>query len=201
MEQLADQVRHDVASPMSALKVIADRAPLDPETRAFLKEAVNRTSGIFDTLKQFRSVEEPVRLDLEVKSILEEKRAARSEFPVTTIDLPAISLRANRVEVSRMISNLLDNAHEAGATAIQVKGVRSQNFFQILFSDDGREVPTEVLNKLGSRGNTHGKAKGSGLGLYHSYQFMKALGGELKVSNSAGEKVTLCFPAELLMPV
>ncbi|MBX3033463.1 MAG: HAMP domain-containing histidine kinase [Bdellovibrionaceae bacterium] len=200
LANLANQVRHDVASPISALKVIAERAPLDPDTKVFLQEAVQRTEGIFNTLGQFKALDEAVPVDSEILKIIEEKKATRPDFPKVMLDIPKISLKMPRVEFGRMISNLLDNAHESEARFIRFKGAMGDRFIHLHVFDDGKDIPAEVPGKIGQRFNTSGKLRGSGLGLFQSLQFMRSLGGEIKIASVRGEKIILTFPRSLLEP-
>lgn len=191
LEQLTEQVRHDVASPISALKMIAERAPLDSETKDFLRQAVSRTSAIFQDLKQLNSKPQSIHLETELTTLVNEKVLSRENFPRVRINTPNVSLTVDKKEFGRMISNLLDNAHEAGATWIEIRVSREQGALQIVFADDGRPIPESVKSNLGVRGNTIGKATGSGLGLFHAYRFMQAMGGSLSISKREGEKFLL----------
>lgn len=199
LENLTHQVRHDVASPMSALRMIAERAPLDAETKLFLKEAVKRTEGIFNTLKSVKDFDQAVDLEEEVKNVLKEKELIRENFPKVQMEIGRFSINVPRIELSRVLSNLLDNAYEAGASIIKIKSFQSEKSLKVVFSDNGTPIPKEVHEKLGIRGNTSGKVHGSGLGLYHAFHFMKSIGGELKLSIDRNEKVALIFPSHVLI--
>lgn len=74
------------------------------------------------------------------------------------------------IEFKRVISNLLNNAIEIldteGHVEVQLES-KGQNI-ELRVKDNGKGIPPEVLKKLGQRGETHGKAEGNGLGLYHA---------------------------------
>lgn len=81
LEELARQVRHDVASPITALRFVAEKAPLDSDTKEFLNLAVQRTQGIFETLKQVKNRTEYLPLRDEIENIVYEKWRTDSTFP------------------------------------------------------------------------------------------------------------------------
>ncbi len=198
LEELADQVRHDVASPISALRVIAERAPLEADTKAFLKQAVERTRGIFESLNQASVEEEAIDISLEVSKVIAEKKLIRGDLPQISTAIPALSLHLPKADFCRVLSNLIDNAIEAGAQNIRITGERVGHYFILALGDDGTAIPAQVIERLGQRGNTFGKAGGSGLGLYQSTQFMQSVGGELNLSNKSAQKISLKFGLDLV---
>lgn len=197
LEELTQQVTHDVASPMSALSIIAARAPLDPDTKNFLIEAVKRTEKIFDSLRQVQRQAEAFSLGRELDLLIREKKTTYARAVAIENLTENFTLRIPATEFKRLLSNLLNNSLEAGATKIEIRAHLSAEKFLIVFSDNGSEFPESVIKKIGLRGNTVGKSSGSGLGLYHAFQLMESIGGELVVSANASEKITLVFPSEI----
>ena len=61
---------------------------------------------------------------------------------------------------------------------------------------DGKGIPPEILPKLGQRGQSFNKERGSGLGLYHARTSIERWGGnlELKSTVGVGTTVKLVFP-------
>jgi hypothetical protein len=51
----------------------------------------------------------------------------------------------------------------------------------------------EVLPRLGRKGETHGKAGGSGLGLYHAKTCVEAWGGSLGIQSTLGQGTTVAI--------
>jgi len=194
LEDLTKQVGHDVASPLTALKLITAKTDLDSGTKAFLMEIANRTEGIFAKLKRSDATPEKICLKNEITKVIREKQVSTVDFPETTVDVGEHSLHSVRAEFDRVLSNLLDNACDAGAQKIEIRAIRNEKSLIVSIGDDGKEFPDTVRQRLGLRGNTLGKANGSGLGLYHAYQFMSNIGGRLTLGNSTLDKVTLVFP-------
>jgi len=63
--------------------------------------------------------------------------------------------------------------------------------------DDGRGIPPELLPRLGQKGETHGKAGGTGLGLYHARASAEGWGGRLEIASApgGGTTVSLVLPS------
>lgn len=193
LEELTIQVSHDVASPMTALRFIADRAPLDAETKEFLRQAVARTHGIFATLNQARAISERFLLRNEIEKIVNEKRRFDSKFPDVELNLgDTDSIHAPPIEFGRAISNLLNNACQADAKVIRITSISRPGQLIVEMDDDGAPIPDSVITRLGERGNSV-RPGGTGLGLAHSYQLLKSLGGEMVVRRGS-PKVELQFP-------
>ncbi len=182
LEELTSQVRHDVASPISALRVIADRAPLDSEMKDFLSSAVARTEAIFRSLSREGGAGS-CWINQELQRVVSEKRMSSPTFARLTVQVEPLLVEVPSVEFGRMISNLLNNAQEAGATDIEIVGQSSNGQVEISIRDNGRPFPKEIHGKLGERGASFGKQGGSGLGLWHAVRLMRESNGELRISD------------------
>jgi hypothetical protein len=66
--------------------------------------------------------------------------------------------------------------------------------------DDGKGIPPETLGLLGRRGGTHGKAGGSGLGLYHACATAEAWGGSLAIFSEPGKGTEVSVTLPLAEP-
>ena len=118
------------------------------------------------------------------------------------------AVRAARVALQQVVSNLLINAAEA----IAVEGDRPQPgrvrvtaeetvveglpMVHLRFSDDGIGIPTEDLSRIFHRGFST-KSRGSGTGLHWSANTIQILGGRL-FAESEGLGLGACF--NLLLP-
>jgi two-component system sporulation sensor kinase A len=101
-------------------------------------------------------------------------------------------------EFKRVVSNLINNAAEAmdDKGTITLSVTESNVRIQICCSDNGQGIPTEIIGKLTQRGESHGKAKGSGLGLYHAKSSVEKWGGALTLHSQVGKgtSVTISLP-------
>ncbi|OGR68739.1 MAG: hypothetical protein A2X40_05165 [Elusimicrobia bacterium GWC2_65_9] len=97
------------------------------------------------------------------------------------------------VEFKRLVSNLVNNAVEAfgdGHGSVNIGLASSGGCALVSVQDNGKGIPPDVLAKLGRRGETHGKAGGSGLGLYHAQTSAESWGGSLEIASEVGKGTT-----------
>ncbi|MFA4904714.1 MAG: ATP-binding protein [Desulfobaccales bacterium] len=130
-----------------------------------------------------------------IDPVVTEKRLSFESKPGVSIDFKltresyGLFARLQPVEFRRMISNLVNNAVEAlgdkGAVDVDLSH-ETENII-LTVSDNGKGIPPEILAKLGRRGETHGKAGGSGLGLFHARSTAESWGGRLDITSAPGK--------------
>ncbi len=118
-----------------------------------------------------------------------------------------IFVEADRVRISQVISNLLNNAvkfTEDGAVSIDVvikennnNGNNNGNFIIVSVKDSGEGIDPEILPKLFTKFATNSE-KGTGLGLFICKSIVEAHGGRVwtQSNNTGGERrtgATFCF--------
>lgn len=215
LSAIAEQVAHDVRSPLAALDSALRDSPEFPEDRRRLVvDSVDRIRAIAnDLLQRNRSPDatsvqgvEPGRLWDMIEPLLNEKRL---QFHGATFEIRGICVadqvvlcRVPGVEFKRVLSNLINNAVESlknvpgtVTVCLEVQGDRAR----VSVKDDGVGISPEILAKLGERGMTHGKSGGSGLGLHHAKSCAQAWGGGLEIESKVGlgTTVTLVLPVLL----
>ncbi|OGR66624.1 MAG: hypothetical protein A2X31_04705 [Elusimicrobia bacterium GWB2_63_22] len=217
LSALAAQVAHDIRSPLAALDTaLKDVTGLPEEKRELISAAAGRIRDIADDLlKKNRqgAVEPPLAagqlapqlLPGLIVPVIEEKRLQYRGAAGVAIEMAfaagASGLRA-RVDPAgfgRLLSNLVNNSVEAlergGRVAVGL--ARRGSLAAITVRDDGKGIPAELLGRLGGRGETHGKAGGSGLGLYHARTAVEAWGGSLAISSEPGKGTTVTISLPL----
>ena len=118
-----------------------------------------------------------------------------------------IFVEADRVRISQVISNLLNNAvkfTEEGAVSIDVaikennnNGNNNGNIIIVSVKDSGEGIDPEILPKLFTKFATNSE-KGTGLGLFICKSIVEAHGGRVwtQSNNTGGERrtgATFCF--------
>jgi hypothetical protein len=83
-----------------------------------------------------------------------------------------------------------------GNGSVELKITRKDNRVLLEIIDDGHGIAKELLPRLGLRGETYGKAGGSGLGLYHARSFTLQSGGTLQIQSQIGEgtRISITLP-------
>jgi len=205
LAQLSAQVAHDIRSPLAALDVVLkDLSALPQEKQELARGAVGRIGEIArDLLENYKkpagkksTIETPVaphNLKQLIEPILAEKRVQYASKPEIVIEFVNLAgeTEANLkpVEFQRIISNLINNAIESfeirGRVIIELFSLPNHALLKVI--DNGKGIPSEILYKLGQKGETHGKDGGNGLGLYHARTTVEGWGGSFKIESEFGK--------------
>lgn len=212
---MAAQVAHDIRSPLAALDMaVKSSAHIPEEQRIIIRSAASRirdiANSLLETNREARTAgaEEPGGtwlLSALIDPLLTEKRLqfrGRQGVEIdASLDAASYGLFAN-VQPSgfkRVISNLVNNAVEAieGHGRVEIGLAQEGGDVKITVSDNGKGIPPEILEKLGSQGETYGKKGGSGLGIYHARIALESWGGSLAIAprDAGGTEAVLTLPA------
>lgn len=220
MGEFASQVAHDIRSPLSALNLILGSAnELSEDKRLIIRGAVQRINDIAngllkqstekksELLEKQSSHSEPVMLVALLDSIISEKRTQFREKIHVEIEENLVKgyglfSKINPTELSRVISNLVNNSIEAFERSIgkvNIEIFSTSDLITITVQDNGKGIPSEILTQLGQRGVSHGKQgthSGSGLGVYHARETIEAAGGRLMITSTVGKgtRITITLP-------
>jgi len=200
-----DLVVVSARSPLAALGAAAKGFELPREQRALVADAVNRIQGIADDLLEcYRAPGAPSGPKVGVHAlagligqVVSEKRLQHKDKPEIGIEFKEVQAGVRAAvdpkEFQRSLSNLLNNSLEAfdGAGAVSVELSAPGEKVLIEVKDNGKGIKPEVLARLGQKGETHGKAGGTGLGLYHARSAVEAWGGSLKIESAPGKGTTV----------
>lgn len=209
---LAAQVSHDIRSPLSALNfAVSALSDLPDQTRNLVVNATQRINDIANSLltrsrnqhlvgfndAQNMPHPEDVLVATIIDAVASEKRVQFQGSDQIRI-IPDLSSsyglfsNINPSQLSRAISNLLNNAIEAlsgaGEVKITVHGYQSHIVIEI--KDDGAGIPAGILERIGERGFSYGKVGtdvGTGLGVHHAKALLEGAGGHLKIMSEVGK--------------
>lgn len=217
--ELAQQVSHDIRSPLAALESVSTNvSQLPEEQRLIIRSAVGRIGDIANQLlSSYRreaqaearkeGSQEPVAavpadgylLSSLIDPIITEKRLQfRPHLGIeigARLDSAAYGHFAcvEPTEFKRVLSNLIDNGVEAlpgkGAVTVSLSG--QGGAVELKVDDNGKGISPELRERLGQRGQTHGKPGGSGLGLYHAKTCVEAWGGALEIVSEVGKGTSI----------
>lgn len=212
---LAEQVAHDIRSPLITLAMIVKDAPLSVEDES---AATNALTLIRDVLNDIgrrptdRAQRGKVSVELTeellnpiVEELVNEKRRqwADRDLPATEISAEfhgsTHAVRINRKELVRALSNIIDNAYQAlteSSRKIRLLVGSDVSSIYISVTDNGSGMCERDIARLGERGLSFGKRGGTGLGVFHAMETMKAIGGTLAYKSKIGEGTTakMTFP-------
>lgn len=204
---LAAQVAHDIRSPLAALGAAAKGLDIPEEQRTLVDGAIGRMQGIADDLlARYRTPGAAAKPKIEtcalsslIDQVLAEKRLQHKDKAGLKIEFSAgadsVKAAIDAKELQRIISNLVNNSIEAfsgpGIVAIRLASADSQVLIEI--KDDGKGIQPEILARLGQKGETHGKAGGTGLGIYHARTAVENWGGALNIASEPGKGTTIAI--------
>lgn len=210
LAEQAQQVAHDIRSPLVALEAAYGAIKgVAEEERVLLRAAVLRIREIAESLLSRGTppahesspdrAPKAMLLAPLVDAAVAEKRLQLGPHSIITVSTRAESsargafVRVESVELKRALSNLLNNAIEAIPEhgSVLVSQVLSNGRIVLAIKDEGQGIPPKVLAGLGRRGVTHGKAKGSGLGLFHAKSVIESWGGRLEIESELGKGTTV----------
>lgn len=198
LKNLAEQAAHDVASPLTLMNALISSNHVSNEVKEYLVQVKNSIYNIVGNLReQSDYIENDIPTILEDVNILKIVESLVKEKSVTfkniSFDIPdSMLVKANALELERVISNILNNAIEASSSEkkIHISGTIGRRKV-LKIADYGSGIPKHILNKIGTKGVTYGKPHGTGLGLFHAKKSMQSWYGNLKVESVTNEGTTI----------
>jgi signal transduction histidine kinase len=210
--KLSAQVAHDIQSPLTALKMLSqDVCELPENKRHFLRNAVNRIEDIVTSLQtnlkanKENKNDEVYLLSSLLEAIVAEKRVEyRSKMNViieAKLDKNSYGLfsKFNYNNLARSLSNIINNSVESligNKGYIHISLDSDENYHQIKIIDNGRGIPKHMISKIGQRGLSFNKSKGSGLGLNFAIETLRKNKGKLNIKSIEGKgtQITISLP-------
>lgn len=210
LKDLINKIRHNIRSPLMVL----DAYFTATTTEALrLKDQGHRAARrIGEVLSEMEDESEPKEREEQTavaildavalaRQIVEEKSLTQTAAKIQVkSNTPCAYTRIDGPELKATLSNLLDNALQAvsdnGEIVLEIEA--DGHLVAVSVQDNGKGIAPELLPKVREKGFTHGKANGSGLGLYYAEKLMEEAKGSLAIESELGRgtKVSLLFPQE-----
>lgn len=214
MNDIALQVAHDIRSPASAILMLAKEfSELPEDKRVSLRDAANRIQDISNNLlsefqgKLFSDEQDLILVSTSILSVLSEKKVQYKDLRIALEyhfepEAYFAFIKANLVELKRVISNLLNNAVES----IEEKGKVEIGLYsdgekvRIIISDTGKGMSDTLIKRLlETEQLVSDKRSGFGLGFSHAKKFLQKYNGTLDISSqiNIGTKIALTFDKQV----
>jgi hypothetical protein len=201
---LAEQVAHDIRAPLAVLETMMRRE--DGQEQILVKGAVEQIQSIaHELLAKYRSgrqeLSEP-RIEKSlytlIQQLIKERECLHKKVRFSFVMDEAIGRDFSmdrKLELQRILSNLLNNSIEAQSSSIELEIREQSGTYVISLRDNGSGIPSELLKRIGEKGAS-GKNNGNGLGLFHAKQKIEDWGGSLVFASEVnnGTRVQLIFP-------
>jgi len=203
------KVSHDLRGILTPALLTAERLQLNADPRVqrsgeILAQAVDRATDLVRrTLDYAREGPPPLALaPVALAPLVGE--AAESARPVgSTMRLenridPAILVPADRIQLFRVLINLMRNAAEAGARSIRVCAQHDSPTLAIELADDGPGLPEAIRAELFRPFAGSMRRGGSGLGLAIARDLMVAHGGDIELVDTGPAGTTFRLSLRLV---
>ena len=215
--KIADQVAHDIRSPLASLLMIVKSCTEIPETeRIALREAAIGISDIANNLLGHYKAKEmelssdneerqPVLLSATLFQLLTDKKFQYQDLGIRfahdfsqagQFAFIQVELTAFKCMVSNLINNAVDAlANNKGRVILQLDASLTQ--VKVTVIDNGKGMSPALIKKIISNiAFTEGKPTGHGIGLTQVRETLQRNQGEMSVHSivDSGTQITLTFP-------
>jgi PAS domain S-box-containing protein len=203
--EMASWIAHEVRNPVFAIasiaRILQKKAP-DPEQDRFVKSILKETKSLALLVDDLLMYGKPLglnrqRTDLSdfVVEACEGLRSLAGETETSVFIIPSagkIFLDLDSDRMKQVIYNLLKNAIDAGASAIDVAIESSARGGRIIFQDNGNGIKPANIAKMFTPFFTT-KTAGTGLGLSICKKIIEGHGGQITISSEPdhGTKVSI----------
>jgi len=195
-------ISHDIRTPLARLRLEIEMAPIDEAARASMADEIERIDAIVRQFVEFARPDEaltalPVDIPAVLESVLQGFRQQPDAASIRFEPMleAGVSWRGSATTLTRILTNLIENARRYGRSAdgsVQVRiGIeRTPRGIRLSVRDQGPGVAKDQLNRLtrpftrtDTERNRHG---GSGLGLAIVDRLARRNGGEATLSLPPG---------------
>ncbi len=200
---LAAAAAHELGTPLATIAVTAgelaeelhDR-PQPAASLALIRAQVARCKEILTSITAAAGQERAVHgqpLDVFLDHTIARWRDLRPDTSVACTlsgSIPAPTIVGDRT-LGQALANLLDNAADAAATRLEIRGQWDAGELHLDIVDDGPGLAPEVAARVGAPFFTTKQEHGMGLGLYLARTILGRLGGSVSLENhAAGGAIT-----------
>lgn len=205
LKNLSHQVSHDIRSPLSSIRVLFEslNTRLDDDEQKLAEHTIERMDDILATLDgrlKSKNCKNVLDLSKEINKIIIEKKLEYknlNEIEISFFDKSDGNSFVNmdKSEFSRMISNIINNSVEAkklnSSLSIFVTLYSKNGRAIIDIKDNGKGIPSSIINNITELGFSYGKQYGSGLGLATAEKLVKSVNGKLFIDSIFGKETTI----------
>ena len=208
-KDLVAELSHDVRTPIASIIATTELLALhntDPTTRSRLDVVLAKAEQIAELADDLSAAGAAGSVaSIEPETIAPERihdliRRADTSGAVSSIELPAVLVRADPLRLSQVFDNILVNAEKYAATPVTVSGRTRGEDLVICFADTGPGLPAEELTAVLGRGvwgSGSTGISGQGLGLFNAAGLLERMNGDIELTSAGtGLQVHITLPLE-----
>lgn len=196
--RLSAYVIHDLKNILAQQSLMVSNAQKHKHNPDFVDDmiatvgnSVDRMTKLMDQMRSGvrGSVLAPVDLKQLILDVVE-SRSRHEPKPVASLENEALSIETDRERLQTVFGHLIQNAQEASERTgrVEIRVRRENNHALIEIEDDGKGMDEHfVKTRLFKPFDSTKGLTGMGIGVFESREFIRSLGGDIKVSSSIGE--------------
>lgn len=190
-------ISHDLRTPLARLRLETEMSVADADAREHMAADIAQLDAIIDKFLDYARPEPPRLEPVSLNAVVDAAVYAVADYEDmrVMVNLPEnIEILADQVELSRVLSNLLENARrygkspETGIARVEISAKTREQWVLIKVRDHGAGVAPETLSKLTGpffRGDAaRTAATGAGLGLAIVEKTIQRMGGMFSLANA-----------------
>ena len=192
-------ISHDLRTPLARLRLEAEMSVADLEARTHMAHDIAQLDAIIDKFLDYARPDSVQLVTLVLADVVRSSCLAFAALTDMRIDIQMpehLTVRADAVELGRILANLLENARKYGKSAdtglvrVDITARAHDNWVYMKVRDHGHGVPPNQLANLtkpfyrGEAART--AANGAGLGLAIVEKTMQRMGGDFALNNASG---------------
>lgn len=208
--RFASTTSHELRTPLTALRTLLEEAvlyPRDVDPREALQAALTvteRLESIVDdllVLARLRAGDPAAHEPIDLGALVREEVAAQpAGVPVRVRAGHDVNVRGNRIQLIRVLDNLLANARRHADSSVEIRVERVKGEAVVTVTDDGDGIAPQDRERVFERfvrldDGRRREPGGSGLGLAISRDIAHAHHGTLKIEDALrGARFVLRLP-------
>lgn len=206
--QLTAFIMHDLKNLIAQQELVVKNAAKHKGNPAFVEDAIDtiensvaRMSALLGKLQQRSNAERrPVALQ---EALLEAVRKCQqlNPRPALRVEEEGLRVLSDKDHLVMILSHLVKNAQEATTADgfVDIRLSREGNQALIEIEDNGAGMDEEFLRyRLFKPFESTKTGKGMGIGAYQAREFIRSLGGDVRVSSSPGAGTTFSLTIPLV---
>lgn len=198
-KEMAKQVAHEIKNPLTPMKLALQQLIISYKNKSHdfdklfdkvSKTVLNQIDNLNQIASEFSSFAKMPSLKIEVIDLiylvndtvnlfLHEKTSIKIQT-----SLNKANIEADNSQLRRLFINLIRNSIQADATTILISITQLDNFYEILFTDNGKGISDAIRSKIFDENFTT-KKQGMGLGLSMAKRFLESIKGEIVLHSSS----------------